>query len=154
MTLEIPTRDDKIVMIDGAVRLNNPSDERACKCCALACESEMTVSVSFCGMTVTETLPIPGILGQGIANLPDGSYLILSAQISCTPCGWDVLIGVCAYCEATGQAASDGFTALVPFAAVAEAAGGYCPETGAVALECFGLQFGIPCVTAPTASIA
>lgn len=154
MTLEIPTRDGAIVLADGAVRLNDPADDRACKCCALSCSSELTVSVSFCGMTVTETLPIPGILNQGIVVLPDESYLIVSAQISCTPCGWDVLVGVCAYCVATGQAASDAFTALIPFAAAAEPAGGYCPEAGAVALECFGLQFGIPCVTTATATIA
>lgn len=153
MTLKIPTRDGQIVMAGGFVRLNDQSDERGCKCCAASCESSLTVSVTFCGMTVTETIAIPGILGQGTASLPDGSYLVLSAQMSCSPCGWDLLIGVCAYCEATGQAASDGFTALIPFAAAEEAAGGYCPQTGAVALECFGLEFGIPCVTNPTATI-
>ena len=125
-----------------------------CKCCADDCTEEVTISVSFCGMTVTETLPIPGILTQGQANLPDGSYLIVSAQISCGPCGWYLDIGVCAYCDATQQAASDGFTAYIPFAETPADGNTYCPEAGPVTLTCFGEQFGIPCVTIPSASIA
>lgn len=153
--------------IDGKIRVHAPDftlyvfvrergdqDDLPCKCCSTDCSTELSISVSFCGMTVTETLTIPGFLGQGIATLPDGSYLILSAQIDCGPCGWSVLIGVCAYCEATQQAASDGFTAFLPFADNPEADGRYCPDTGAVDLVCFGEQFGIPCVTNPTASIA
>lgn len=150
--------DDKIPVLVVFTGFQNElqvrESDRACYCCASECESELTVSVSFCGMTVAETLQIPGTLGQGIATLPDGSYLILSADISCTPCGWSVLIGVCAYCDATQEAASDSFTAFIPFAATPEADGRYCPEAGAVDLVCFGEQFGIPCVTTPTASIA
>lgn len=129
---------------------------RACYCCAFECELELTVEVMFCGMTATATLQIPGVepLGQGLASLPDGSYLILSAQISCTPCGWDVLIGVCGYCESTQEASSDAFTAVIPFAATQAPSGGYCPAPGQVELECFGEQFGIPCVTTTTAEIA
>lgn len=144
----------KIRMHGGSVFLSEETDHRPCKCCAFECEAELTVETTFCGMTVTETLPIPGILNQGQANLPDGSYLILSAEISCTACGWELLIGVCAYCDATGQAASDAFTASIPFSDTAEAGGGYCPDFGAVDLTCFGDQFGIPCVTNTTASIA
>lgn len=125
-----------------------------CKCCATECDTEVSISVSFCGMTVAATLPIPGILGLAQATLPDGSYLIVSAQISCTPCGWFLDMGVCAYCDATQQAASDGFTAAIPFAATPNANGTYCPQTGAVTLTCFGEQFGIPCVTTPSVSIA
>lgn len=134
----------------------NVNDDLPCKCCAQECESEMTVSVSFCGMTVTETLAIPGILNQGQANLPDGSYLILSASISCGPCGWFVDIGVCAYCDATQEAASDAFTGTVPFDDTPSPPNSntYCPELGAVNLTCFGDQFGLPCLTNPTANIA
>lgn len=135
-------------------RERGDEDDLPCKCCSFDCDEDLTVSVSFCGMTVTETLPIPGILNQGQANLPDGSYLIVSAMISCGPCGWYVDIGICAYCDATGQAASDAFTGFVPFADTAEPDGKYCPTAGAVDLTCFGAQFGIPCVTNTTASIA
>ena len=136
------------------VRERGDQDDLPCKCCSPDCSTDLSISVSFCGMTVNATVPIPGVLNQAQANLPDGSYLIVSAQIDCGPCGWSVLIGVCAYCDATQQAASDGFTAFIPFAATPEADGRYCPETGAVDLVCFGDQFGIPCVTTPTASIA
>ncbi len=145
----------KIRVHEGRVFLSESTDARPCKCCAFECESELTIEVTFCGMTAVRTVPIPGILdGNQIETLPDGSYLIVSASISCGPCGWALDIGVCAYCEATQQAASDGFTALIPFAATAEATGGYCPESGAVDLTCFGEQFGIPCVTTTTAEIA
>jgi len=154
--------------ISGKIRVHTPDpytlqvflQERGdtrnlpCKCCATDCDTEVSISVSFCGMTVTATVPIPGTLGFAQENLPDGSYLIVSAQISCGPCGWFFDMGVCAYCDATQQAASDAFTASIPFAATPEANGTYCPETGAVTLTCLGDQFGIPCVTNPTVSIA
>lgn len=135
-------------------RERGDADDLPCKCCAADCESQLTINVTFCGMTVEETLPIPGILNQGIDTLPDDSFLIVSASISCGPCGWYLDIGVCAYCVATNQFASDGFTGYVPFAATPEAGGGYCPEAGAVDLTCFGDQFGIPCITTATATIA
>jgi len=125
-----------------------------CKCCATSCPTQVSISVTFCGMTVTATVPLPGVLGFAQETLPDDSYLIVSAQISCTPCGWFFDMGVCAYCAATQQAASDGFTAAIPFASTAKADGTYCPRTGAVTLTCFGEQFGIPCVTTPSVSIA
>jgi hypothetical protein len=154
--------------INGKIRIHAPDpwtlfvfmrerydqDDLPCKCCSFECGNDLLISLSFCGMTLNATVPIPGILNQAQANLPDGSYLILSAQIDCGPCGWSVLIGVCAYCEATQQAASDSFTASIPFGENPEGNGRYCPETGAVDLVCFGEQFGIPCVTTPTASIA
>ena len=157
--MQISLVDERVVFVRepgflDLVRGVLPGDESGCKCCATSCAAELELSVSFCGMTVEETIPIPGILGQGQANLPDGSFLILSADILCTPCGWTLGIGVCACCDATGEAASDSFTALIPFAAAEEPAGGYCPEPGPVALECFGLQFGIPCVTTPTAVVS
>lgn len=133
-------------------------DELPCKCCAQECDSELTVSVTFCGMTVTETIPIPGMImfPNGQANLPDGSYLILSANTSCGPCGWFVDIGVCAYCDATQEAASDAFSATVPFDDTPSPpdSNTYCPEPGPVNLTCFGDQFGLPCLTNPTATIA
>lgn len=126
---------------------------RACYCCAESCEAELTIEVTFCGMTAIRTVPIPGILdGNQIETLPDDSYLIVSAQIACTPCGWELSIGVCAYCVATGQAASDAFTATIPFGG-GSPSGGYCPLNGVIELECFGEQFGIPCVTTATAEI-
>ena len=85
--------------------------------------------------------------------MPDGSFLIVSASISCDTCGWYVNIGVCAYCDATQQFASDGFTGYVPFAATPQSGNEYCPESGQVDLTCFGLQFGLPCLTNPTATI-
>lgn len=132
------------------------NDDLPCKCCAQECETELTIEVSFCGMTVTETLAIPGILNQGQANLPDGSYLIVSASISCGPCGWFVDIGVCAYCDATQEAASDAFTGTIPFDDTPSPPNSntYCPEPGPVNLTCFGDQFGLPCLTNPTADIA
>lgn len=136
------------------LRERGDEEDLPCKCCSFDCDEELTVSVSFCGMTVTETLTIPGILNQVQVNLPDGSYLIVSAMISCVPCGWYVGIGICAYCDATGQAASDAFTGFVPFADTAEPDGKYCPTAGAVDLTCFGDQFGLPCLTNTTASIA
>lgn len=148
---------NRIRVHDGKVFMSEEADDRPCKCCATECAAELTIEVSFCGMTVTEPILIPGILTYpyGIATLPDGSYLIVSAEISCTACGWEVLIGVCGYCDSTGAAASDSFTAFVPFAATAEQPPNlYCPEAGAVDLVCFGQQFGIPCVVTPTATIA
>jgi hypothetical protein len=158
MTMKIGLKGGRVLFVDDRVRAGEPDDTTLCKCCAASCESEVTVSCTFCGMTAEETFSIPGILttgGPGLpdvsASLPDGSYIILSAQISCTPCGWALLIGVCAFCVATSQFSSDGFTALIPFAG-AESPGG-CPEAGPVTLECFGLQFGIPCSTTTTATI-
>jgi hypothetical protein len=144
----------KIRLHEGQVFLAEHDDDRPCKCCAFECEADLTISVSFCGMTVNATLEIPGVLDFAEATLPDGSYIILNAEISCTPCGWGLILGICAYCDSTEEFGSDAFTASVPFAASAEAGGGYCPETGAVALTCYGEQFGIPCVTTTTASIA
>lgn len=145
----------KIRLHDGLVFLSEETDGRPCKCCAFECESEVSVSVEWCGMSVAFSLPIPGSSGfVEDPTPPPDSYLIVDAQISCTPCGWSLVIGVCAYCDETGQFASDSFTALIPFASAEEPAGGYCPEAGAVDLVCFGDQFGIPCVTTTTASIA
>lgn len=159
---------DKAVEIDQKIRVISPepgalavflrresdTDDIPCKCCSDSCASEMTITVTFCGMTVTETLPIPGILNQGLVNLPDGSYLIVSAAIGCVACGWAVSVGVCAYCDATGEAASDGFDALVPFADQPQDGRFYCPESGAVDLKCFGAQFGVPCKTNPVVTIS
>lgn len=126
-----------------------------CKCCAFECGEELTVSLTFCGMTVTETIPIPGQIEfpGGQAVLPDGSFIILGASIVCDVCHWVVNVSVCAYCDATQEFASDSFEAFVPFAASPYEFNRYCPQTGVVELECFGDQFGIPCVTAPTVSI-
>lgn len=147
--LHLTATDELVFMVEDS------SDTRPCKCCSFDCASELTVEVSFCGMTATETLAIPAFLdSQQVVTLPDGSYIILSAQIYCTPCGWVMEIGVCAYCDATQEAAADAFTATVPFSPTAEADGTFCPETGAVTLECFGDQFGIPCITTTTATIA
>lgn len=155
MTLKARLQDGRVVLVDSLVRLGEQGDERPCKCCALECDAELTIEVTFCGMTATRTVSIPGILdGNQIETLPDDSYLIVSGQISCGLCGWFVDIGVCAYCVSTNEFASDGFTALVPFAATAETGGGYCPEAGPIDLVCFGDQFGIPCVTTATAEIA
>lgn len=161
MTLTARIKGNAILFFENVIRMGESGDERPCQCCAGECDSEVTITCDFCGMTAEETFSIPGILitgGPGLpivsASLPDGSYIILSAQISCTACGWALVIGVCAYCVSTGQASSDAFTALIPFAAAEEPGGGYCPETGPVTLECFGLQFGIPCVTTTTATIA
>lgn len=152
MALAIPTIDDRIVMVNGMVRLDEAD---ACKCCAQSCATEVSITVEFCGMTVEITLPIPGSINGEAEIKPDiDSYLIVGAQIGCTDCGWNLEIGVCGNCFATNQFASDGFTALIPFADVEEAGGGYCPQTGAVDLICFGLQFGFPCKSTATASIA
>lgn len=127
-----------------------------CKCCAFECGEELTVSLTFCGMTVTATIPIPGQIEfpDGQVNLPDGSFIILGASIVCDVCHWVVNVSVCAFCDATQQFASDAFEAFVPFADTPFEFNRYCPKTGVVDLECFGDQFGIPCVTNPTASIA
>lgn len=143
----------KIRLHDGQVFLSEDTDDLPCKCCAFECEADLEIEVTFCGMTLNATVQIPGVLPFAQVDLPDGSYIIASATISCGPCGWEVDIGVCAYCDATQQAASDGFVASIPFANNPEAGGGYCPETGGIDLTCFGDQFGIPCVTLTTASI-
>lgn len=145
----------KIRLHDGRVFLSEDTDDRPCKCCAFECEAELEIEVTFCGMTLNATVQIPGFTDFAEVTLPDGSYILLSAQIGCGPCGWEISIGICAYCDATQVAGSDAFTASVPFAATEETFGaGHCPESGAVDLECFSEQFGIPCVTTVTASIA
>lgn len=147
----------KIRMHDGSVFLSEQTDHRPCKCCASECEAELTVEVTFCNFTATLTVPIPGT-GNFNQDLdldgPGTSYIELSVEIVCTACGWELIIGICAFCEETNVFASDGFTAFIPFAMTQEPGGGYCPEAGAIDLTCFGDQFGIPCVTNTTASIA
>lgn len=149
---------DRIVMNDGLVWLSERGDNRPCKCCAFECDDEVTITITFCGYTETFSIPIPGFGGINLdldGGGPGESYLIADAEISCGPCGWFLSISICAFCEETNVFASDGFTALIPFADEEETLGaGYCPESGAVDLECFGDQFGIPCVTVTTASIA
>jgi hypothetical protein len=146
-----------IVFANSQNELQLFESDRGCYCCASDCSTEVTIQVTFCGMTVTITLPIPGVNGFTEATIkPDpDSYLIVEASIACTDCGWSLAIGVCGYCDATNQFASDSFTALIPFFSAEETPGaGYCPVTGEVDLICFGEQFGIPCVSTATASIA
>lgn len=147
---------DRIVMHDGLVWLSERGDTRACKCCAFECEGEVTVSVTFCSHTTTLTIPIPGSNSvQDIFGTNSESFINIDASISCTACGWLLSILVCAYCEDTFEIASDGFDAVIPFAESEETpGGGYCPESGEVELICFGEQFGNPCVTVTTATIA
>lgn len=145
--------DGKVVLLNGLVRVGSEGDTRPCKCCAGVCDADLSIEITFCGMTLNATVAIPGVLPFAQVDLPDGSYIIASGTISCGPCGWAVDIGVCAYCEATQQAASDGFVASIPFADNPEDGGGYCPQTGGIDLTCFGDQFGIPCVTTTTAFI-
>ncbi len=149
---------EKVRMFDETTVFLEPElSDTACKCCATSCESTLTVTVEWCGMTVTKVVAIPATavnFGIPDATLPDGSYMYVGVEIACTPCGWQLGIGICAVCVATNQSTSDAWEALVPFANVPEAGGGYCPETGAVGLTCFGDQFGIPCVTTASASIA
>lgn len=158
MTLLARLRDGKVVATDGLVHLREQGDPTACKCCASECEAEVTVEVTFCGYTVTLQVPIPGsaFVNQDLDESgPGESYINVEAVITCGPCGWNLQVSVCAYCEDTGVYASDGFTAVIPFAGSEETpGGGHCPESGEVELECFGLQFGIPCVTTTTATIA
>jgi len=146
---------DRIVMHGGLVLLLERGDTRGCKCCAVECEGEVTISVTFCGVTLTFTVPIPGI-GNFEDPLPgEDSYLLVGADITCGPCGWYLTITICGYCEETDLLVSEGFTALIPFAENEEVFGnGHCPGDGEVVLECFGDQFGIPCVTVTTATIA
>ena len=147
---------DRIVMHEGKVFLLERGDSRGCKCCAFECDAEVTVSVTFCNHTTTITIPIPGFNSvQDIFGANSESFINIDASISCTACGWLLSILVCAYCEETFEIASDGFDALIPFAASEETLGaGYCPESGEVDLICFGEQFGNPCVTITTATIA
>lgn len=146
----------RIVMNQGAVLLLERGDTRGCKCCAFECDDEVTVSVTFCNHTTTLTIPIPGSNSvQDNFGANNESFIIINASISCTACGWLLSILVCAYCEETFFIASDGFDALIPFAESEETPGdGHCPESGEVDLICFGEQFGIPCVTVTTATIA
>jgi len=157
MTMEVPLRDGKVVvLIDNGgeilVRFGQSGDGVSCKCCPTECDSTLAVEVTFCGMTVSLTVPIPGSAGQTVIK-EDESFLTVDASIACTPCGWFLGITVCAFCVETNVFASDGFVAEIPFADAEEPSGGHCPEMGPVVLECFGDQFGIPCVTAPTATI-
>lgn len=149
---------DRIVMHDGLVWLSERGDTRACKCCAFECDGEVTISVTFCNYTATLQMPIPGFANFNDDLDQEGpgvSYMIIDASIACGPCGWYLTITICAYCEETDLFVSEGFTALIPFAEDEEVFGnGHCPEDGEVVLECFGDQFGIPCVTVTTATIA
>jgi hypothetical protein len=145
------------IVDDGSIRvfLSAADDDTPCKCCASDCSVEVEIEVTFCGMTVAISLPVPGTSGFVEApNPPANSYLIVDTNISCTPCGWTLVISVCAYCDQTNQFASDGFYACIPFAEEPESGCCFCPESGSVTLECFGEQFGIPCVTTATAAIA
>lgn len=146
----------KIRLHEGLVFVSEETDDRPCKCCAEECERTVTIAVSFCGMSVEFVLQIPGTSGFiQDPNPPPDSFLLVDSQILCTACGWLLGIGVCAFCNETQQFASDTFTALIPFADSEESAGaGYCPESGAVDLVCFGEQFGIPCITTPTATVS
>lgn len=131
-------------------------DDSFCEDACDDCEQEVAITVEWCGMSVNISLPVPGSSGfvEDLDHPPE-SYLIVDATISCISCGWALSIGVCAYCAETNQFASDGFTAVVPFVNVeAPPQGNYCPQSGAVTLECFGEQFGIPCKTSATASVA
>ena len=146
----------KIRLHEGQVFLAEHDDDRPCKCCATSCATEVTVEVTFCDYTATLEVPIPGSanFNQDLDGAgPGESYLVIDAVITCTPCGWLLVVNVCGYCEDPYSFASDAWSALIPFAAAAESGGGYCPEAGAVALECFGLEFGVPCVTNTTATI-
>lgn len=107
-------------------------------------------------MSVTAEVDIPGFLNSfdSTVILPDGSFLIPSASIGCTTCGWSLSVEVCAYCAETNQFAGEGYTAKIPFAEDEAATGGYCPESGAVELICFSEQFGVPCVVPVSAVIA
>jgi hypothetical protein len=152
-------------LLNNAIRIINDNpvrvflaaedDDTPCKCCASECSGEVSIEVTFCGMTVSLSLPIPGASGfvEEADSVPQ-SYLIVEASISCTGCEWLLVISVCAYCDETNQFASDGFYACIPFAEEPESGCCFCPQSGPVTLECFGEQFGIPCVTTATASIA
>lgn len=145
----------RIVNDPMRVFLSAAEDDTPCKCCASECDEEVSISVSFCGMSVAINLQIPGSSGfVEDPNPPPDSYLIVEASISCTNCGWLLTITVCAFCQATSVFASDGFYAWIPFASEPKSGCCYCPATGSIELCCFGEQFGIPCVTTPTASIA
>jgi hypothetical protein len=154
---KVRLRDGKVALKNGVIYLGSDElDDRPCKCCAGECGT-LTVTVEWCGMTVTKAVAIPGVSGGfGLpdATLPDGSYMYVGTQIACTPCGWQVGIGICAVCVETNQFTGEAWEALVPFSDTPEAGGGYCPEPGAVTLTCFGDQFGIPCVTNAAATIA
>jgi hypothetical protein len=153
---KVKLRDEKVPLRGNAIYLvEDDADLRPCKCCAAQCGT-LTVTVEWCGMTVTKVVAIPGTAADFSipdATLPDGSYMYVSVAIGCTPCGWQLGIGICAACVATNQFTGEAWEALVPFAETPAADGGYCPG-GPVALTCFGDQFGIPCVTSATATIS
>jgi hypothetical protein len=137
--------------------LSEEADSTPCKCCAPDCETTVAVAVSFCGMSINLTVPIPGSASGNTAKPePDQSFLNVDASIACGTCGWLLTITVCGYCEETNIFASDGFYATIPFSDTAEPGSNeccYCPTVGAVDLCCFGEQFGIPCVTTATAEV-
>lgn len=149
MSAKLVGRDGRILQVDsGLLRAVLPGDENGCKCCAFECAEEVTIEMSFCGMSLTAVMPIPGFLNSfdSTVTLPDGSYLIPTASIGCTPCGWSLSVEVCAYCVETNQFAGEGYTANIPFSEEETQTGGFCPESGPVPLVCFSEQFGIPCV--------
>jgi hypothetical protein len=120
------------------------------------CEQEVQIAVSWCGMAVAFSIQVPGSSGfVSDPDPPENSFLIADASIACINCGWALAVSVCAYCAETNQFASDGFSAIIPFVDVEEPpSGNYCPKSGAVDLDCFGDQFGIPCRTTVTATVA
>jgi hypothetical protein len=160
--MQIPLRDGRVVLTTDAfdqlrVRMADISDPSACACCAEECSSTLSVVVEFCDMIVEKEIAIPGQftdISEPQAELEDGSYMYVTIEIACTPCGWTLGIGICAFCVATNQSTGESWTALIPFADEEEAGGGSCPQPGAVDLECFGLQFGIPCITTASATIS
>lgn len=147
----------RVSMFGGLVKFADSEDTSLCRCCADSCSNSVTVTVTFCGITREYEVPIPGSFSEQFdldGPGPGQSYLNVDVLIGCTPCGWMLTIGICAFCEETNQFVSEGFTALIPFAGYEEIeGGGDCPEAGPVDLICFGDQFGIPCVTVTTAVI-
>lgn len=150
------------VAVTGITCPGPPPDDACCKppCetvfCPEACESHVTVEVTFCNYTATLQVPIPGSASLNIDLDDDGpssSYMIIDALIVCGCDDWLLTVSVCAYCEDTNEFASDGFSGTIQFSGNEEPNGGYCPENGPVTLECFGDQFGIPCISTVTAIV-
>jgi hypothetical protein len=156
--MEVPLRDGMVVTHRGSfgklfVRLGNAADGKSCKCCASACSQTINVSLSFCGMSVNFSAPIPGQSSGGDA-LEDGSFLFVGVETFCGPCGWTVSVFASAFCIANNEFAGESFSATVPFSDALENDGTSCPQSGAVSLTCDGDAFGFPCTTTPTATIA
>lgn len=104
--------------------------ESCCCPCPQCDEIEVTITASYCNMTATVTVPLPGF-GNVIVN--DGNnYLDLSVGVVCGPCGWYVTALICRGCGDIQN--SEGHFGEIRN--LNDCTGALCPGVGVVPMCC------------------